>query len=78
MPRPIVAERGNEFMALSKYRNVPLYAKIKLPGKAWLEFKIDETNGVAQKITFLPLGFAWGLTDMPCCISSFYHQRRAP
>jgi uncharacterized protein YbjT (DUF2867 family) len=33
-----------------------LYAEMKLPGEAWLEFKIDERNFLTQTATFRPLG----------------------
>ncbi len=33
-----------------------LYAEMKLPGEAWLEFKIDENNNLTQTATFRPLG----------------------
>lgn len=33
-----------------------LYAEMKLPGEAWLEFKIDENNLLTQTATFRPLG----------------------
>ena len=33
-----------------------LYAEMKLPGEAWLEFKIDEENVLTQTATFRPLG----------------------
>ncbi|WP_295770296.1 SDR family oxidoreductase [uncultured Mucilaginibacter sp.] len=33
-----------------------LYAEMKLPGEAWLEFKIDDNNCVKQTATFRPLG----------------------
>jgi len=36
-----------------------LYAEMKLPGEAWLEFKIDENNILTQTATFCPLGL-WG------------------
>lgn len=39
-----------------------LYAEMKLPGEAWLEFRIKETNGKSvlhQTATFQPLGL-WG------------------
>lgn len=39
-----------------------LYAEMKLPGEAWLEFKIRESNGkkeLVQTATFRPLGL-WG------------------
>ena len=33
-----------------------LYAEMKLPGEAWLEFKIDDSNILTQTATFRPLG----------------------
>jgi hypothetical protein len=33
-----------------------LYAEMKLPGEAWLEFKIDDSNILHQTATFRPLG----------------------
>lgn len=33
-----------------------LYAEMKLPGEAWLEFKIDNNNILTQTATFRPLG----------------------
>jgi uncharacterized protein YbjT (DUF2867 family) len=33
-----------------------LYAEMKLPGEAWLEFKIDKNNTLTQTATFRPLG----------------------
>ena len=33
-----------------------LYAEMKVPGEAWLEFKIDADNCVKQTATFRPLG----------------------
>jgi len=33
-----------------------LYAEMKLPGEAWLEFKIDNNNYLTQTATFRPLG----------------------
>ena len=33
-----------------------LYAEMKLPGEAWLEFTIDENNILTQTATFRPLG----------------------
>lgn len=35
-----------------------LYAEMKLPGEAWLEFKIDPDNILTQTATFRPLGLA--------------------
>ncbi len=36
-----------------------LYAEMRLPGEAWLEFKIDKDNQLYQTATFRPLGL-WG------------------
>jgi hypothetical protein len=36
-----------------------LYAEMKLPGEAWLEFRIDNQNMLHQTATFRPLGL-WG------------------
>jgi hypothetical protein len=33
-----------------------LYAEMKLPGEAWLEFRIDENGILTQTATFRPLG----------------------
>ena len=33
-----------------------LYAEMKLPGEAWLEFKIDKNNVLTQTATFRPVG----------------------
>ena len=35
-----------------------LYAEMKLPGEAWLEFRIDQHNILTQTATFRPLGLA--------------------
>lgn len=35
-----------------------LYAEMKLPGEAWLEFKIDKKNILTQTATFRPLGIS--------------------
>jgi uncharacterized protein YbjT (DUF2867 family) len=35
-----------------------LYAEMKLPGEAWLEFRIDEDNYINQIATFRPSGIA--------------------
>jgi uncharacterized protein YbjT (DUF2867 family) len=37
-------------------KRLVLYAEMKLPGEAWLEFKIDKDNNVHQTATFRPLG----------------------
>lgn len=43
-----------------------LYAEMKLPGEAWLEFKIDDNNVLHQVATFRPKGVLgrayWGMT----------------
>jgi hypothetical protein len=36
-----------------------LFAEMKLPGEAWLEFRIDNNNVLHQTATFRPLGL-WG------------------
>jgi hypothetical protein len=36
-----------------------LFAEMKLPGEAWLEFRIDKDNYLHQTATFRPLGL-WG------------------
>jgi len=36
-----------------------LFAEMRLPGEAWLEFKIDENNILSQTATFRPRGL-WG------------------
>ena len=36
-----------------------LFAEMKLPGEAWLEFRIDDQNVLHQTATFRPLGL-WG------------------
>jgi hypothetical protein len=33
-----------------------LFAEMKLPGEAWLEFRIDENQVLTQTATFRPLG----------------------
>ncbi|MCK6543915.1 SDR family oxidoreductase [bacterium] len=37
-------------------RRLLLYAEMKLPGEAWLEFSIDKNNILTQTATFRPLG----------------------
>lgn len=39
-------------------RRLLLYAEMKLPGEAWLEFKIDQNNTFTQTATFRPLGIS--------------------
>ena len=42
--------------ASKETKRLLLYAEMKLPGEAWLEFKIDEENVLTQTATFRPLG----------------------
>jgi hypothetical protein len=42
-----------------KEKRLLLYAEMKLPGEAWLEFKIDQENLLTQTATFRPMGI-WG------------------
>lgn len=47
-------------LADEKKRHLILYAEMKLPGEAWLEFQIDEAKGtLKQTATFRPKG-VWG------------------
>jgi hypothetical protein len=46
--RVMIADRENTRLLL--------YAEMKLPGEAWLEFKIDKDNILTQTATFRPLG----------------------
>lgn len=43
-------------LADKKEMRLLLYAEMKLPGEAWLEFKIDKNNILTQTATFRPLG----------------------
>lgn len=43
-------------IADKKEKRLLLYAEMKLPGEAWLEFKIDNNNILKQTATFRPLG----------------------
>jgi uncharacterized protein YbjT (DUF2867 family) len=43
-------------LANKEEKRLLLYAEMKLPGEAWLEFKIDEQNMLTQTATFRPLG----------------------
>jgi uncharacterized protein YbjT (DUF2867 family) len=49
--RVLIADRNE--------RRLLLFAEMKLPGDAWLEFKIDNQQVVHQTATFRPLGL-WG------------------
>jgi uncharacterized protein YbjT (DUF2867 family) len=42
-----------------KERRLLLFAEMRLPGEAWLEFRIDNDNILNQTATFRPLGL-WG------------------
>ncbi len=46
-------------LASREEKRLLLYAEMKLPGEAWLEFKLDENNTLTQTATFRPLGL-WG------------------
>ena len=46
-------------LANKEQKRLLLYAEMKLPGEAWLEFKIDNDNILEQTATFRPLGL-WG------------------
>lgn len=46
-------------IANKEEKRLLLFAEMKLPGEAWLEFKIDENNILTQTATFRPLGL-WG------------------
>ena len=46
-------------IANKEEKRLLLYAEMKLPGEAWLEFKIDENSILTQTATFRPLGL-WG------------------
>lgn len=43
-------------LASKDEKRLLLYAEMKLPGEAWLEFKIDQQNILTQTATFRPLG----------------------
>jgi uncharacterized protein YbjT (DUF2867 family) len=49
--RVLIADKGE--------KRLLLFAEMKLPGEAWLEFRIDNNNILHQKATFRPLGL-WG------------------
>lgn len=46
-------------IADKREKRLLLFAEMKLPGEAWLEFRIDDENNLHQKATFRPLGL-WG------------------
>lgn len=43
-------------IANKKEKRLLLYAEMKLPGEAWLEFKIDNDDTLTQTATFRPIG----------------------
>lgn len=43
-------------LADKEEKRLLLYAEMKLPGEAWLDFKIDSNNILTQTATFRPLG----------------------
>ena len=43
-------------LANKQEKRLLLYAEMKLPGEAWLEFKIDDENNLIQTATYRPLG----------------------
>lgn len=43
-------------IAEKEEKRLLLYAEMKVPGEAWLEFKIDKNNVLTQTATFRPLG----------------------
>lgn len=45
-------------LADRKDKRLLLYAEMRLPGEAWLEFRIDEHNILHQMATFRPLGLS--------------------
>ncbi len=45
-------------LSSKEQKRLLLYAEMKLPGEAWLEFRIDEKGFVHQTATFRPLGLA--------------------
>lgn len=59
-PTDIYAGEALDFwrvlLASREEKRLLLYAEMKLPGEAWLEFKITEDNLLTQTATFRPLG----------------------
>lgn len=45
-------------LSSTEQKRLLLYAEMKLPGEAWLEFHIDQSGTVHQTATFRPLGLA--------------------
>jgi hypothetical protein len=46
-------------LADKEQRRLLLFAEMKMPGEAWLEFRIDKDNTLHQIATFRPKGL-WG------------------
>ena len=45
-----------KILADKKEKRLLLFAEMRLPGEAWLEFRIDENNVLHQIATFRPKG----------------------
>ena len=45
-------------LANKEKKRLLLYAEMKLPGEAWLEFEIDNDNVLTQTATFRPRGLS--------------------
>ena len=43
-------------IAVKEHKRLLLYAEMKLPGEAWLEFKISKDGFLIQTATFRPIG----------------------
>ena len=62
---PIMIHSGDSLdfwrvlLASREEKRLLLFAEMKLPGEAWLEFRIDEENILRQIATFRPRGI-WG------------------
>ena len=46
-------------LANKEEKRLLLFAEMKIPGEAWLEFQIDDENVLHQTATFRPKGI-WG------------------
>lgn len=57
--RVLIADRNE--------KRLLLFAEMKLPGEAWLEFRIDKNNVLHQTATFRPLGL-WGRLYWYCVL----------
>ncbi|HBH82662.1 MAG: epimerase [Bacteroidetes bacterium GWE2_41_25] len=54
-------------IAGKREKRLLLFAEMKLPGEAWLEFRIDDENILHQTATFRPLGL-WGRLYWYCLL----------